>query len=139
MRESPLDPRRRGFLRSAACCAAVAGLAPAAALGPAAAAERRPRGGKVLAAPVGGSDEPYPIPWLDKNGSHNQSPGPGMDPSSIYHFQGRVARANDFVGRGTDGAGKELLFGATSTDFSFMDGVCWTAHRQERRGVWAHL
>lgn len=93
----------------------------------------------LLGAPVGGSSEPSAIPWLDKNGSHNQSPGPGMDPSSIYHFQGRVARANDFVGRGTDGAGKELLFGATSTDFSFMDGVCWTAQRQERRGVWAHL
>lgn len=138
MRTTPLDPRgagRRRFLGRALCCAAAAGLAPAAA-----AAERvADRGGRVLRPPVGGSDEPYPVPWLDKNGSHNQSPGPGMDPSSIYHFEGRIARANDFTGQGTDGAGKPLLFGAPSTDFSFMDGECWTPHRRARRGVWAHL
>jgi hypothetical protein len=46
------------------------------------------RGGDVLAAPVGGSTEPSAILWLDKNGSHNQSSGPGMDPSNIFHFKG---------------------------------------------------
>ena len=55
--------------------------------------------GAVIPAPVGGSDEPYPIPWLDKNGSHNQA-GDGLDPSSIYHFKGRIARAAEFVGSG---------------------------------------
>ena len=35
----------------------------------------------------GGAD-PYPIPWLDKNGSHNQPAGPNLEPSHIYHFKG---------------------------------------------------
>ncbi len=26
-----------------------------------------------------GSPDPYPIPWLDKNGSHNQPAGPNLD------------------------------------------------------------
>src|SRR5579863_9937307 len=39
----------------------------------------------------GGAD-PYPIPWLDKNGSHNQPAGPNLEPSHIYHCKGQVAR-----------------------------------------------
>jgi hypothetical protein len=35
-----------------------------------------------------GSTDPYPIPWLDKNGSHNQPAGPQLEPSHIYHFKG---------------------------------------------------
>jgi len=31
----------------------------------------------------GGSD-PFPIPWLDKNGSHNQPTGANLEPSHIY-------------------------------------------------------
>lgn len=85
----------------------------------------------------GGAD-PFPIPWLDRNGSHNQSPDPGMEPSSIYHFSGRVARANDFRGMGTDGAGRRIPFGAKSTDFSFMDGEYW-AGRESRRGTFTHI
>jgi hypothetical protein len=106
--------------------------------GPARAAA--PRGGRdVLAAPVGGSSEPSAIPWLDKNGSHNQSPGPGMDPSNIFHFKGRIARANDFEGTGKDGQGNPLVWGAPSTDFSFIDATYWPTNRIERRGAFAHL
>jgi hypothetical protein len=92
----------------------------------------------VIPAPVGGSDEPYPIPWLDKNGSHNQA-GPGLEPSSIYHFKGRVARAAEFVGSGVDGTGNRLAFGTRTTDNSFMQGECWTSQRRARHGAWTHL
>lgn len=89
-------------------------------------------------APSNGSTDPYPIPWLDKNGSHNQSPGPGMEPSSIYHFKGHVARCNAFTGMGTDSQGNRISFGAPSTDFSFMDGKYFAA-RQERSGTFSHI
>jgi hypothetical protein len=85
----------------------------------------------------GGAD-PFPIPWLDRNGSHNQSPEPGAEPSNIYHFAGRVARANDFRGMGTDGDGRRIPFGAKSTDFSFMHGEYW-AGREARRGTFTHI
>ena len=39
-----------------------------------------------------GGTDPYPIPWLDKNGSHNQPAGPNLEPSHIYHFKGSIAR-----------------------------------------------
>jgi hypothetical protein len=32
-----------------------------------------------------GGTDPYPIPWLDKNGSHNQPAGPNLEPAHIYH------------------------------------------------------
>ena len=54
----------------------------------------------------------YPIPWLYKNGSYNQSPGPGMEPSSVYHFKGKITRCNDFTGIGTDNKGNRISFGA---------------------------
>ena len=88
--------------------------------------------------PSNGSTDPYPIPWLDKNGSHNQSPGPGMEPSSIYHFKGHVARCNGFTGMGTDGEGNRIAFGAPSTDFSFMEGKYFAA-RQEHAGSFSHI
>jgi hypothetical protein len=127
---------RRGFIAAGLGLAGVAGAARMSAV--AAAAEG---GGRrdLLAAPVGGSSEPSAIPWLDKNGSHNQSPAPGAEPSSIFHFQGRVARANDFEGTGRDGQGNDLVWGAPSTDFSFMDGVYWPTDRRERRGIFSHL
>lgn len=91
---------------------------------------------------LNGGADPFPIPWLDRNGSHNQSPGPGMEPSNIFHFRGRVARANDFTGVGTvtagPGAGQRMAFGAKSTDFSFMEGE-YFAGREVRRGAFAHL
>ncbi len=131
---------RRGFVMDGL---RLLGAAGAAALAGCAGQQRTGVGGStgrdVLSAPVGGSADPYPIPWLDKNGSHNQSPGPGMDPSNIFHFKGRVARANDFVGSGTDGEGNQLGFGAPSTDFSFLDGEYWPADRTVRRGAFSHL
>ncbi len=85
-----------------------------------------------------GGTEPYPIPWLDKNGSHNQSPGPGMEPSSIYHFKGHVARCNNFTGMGTDNRGNRLAFGSPSTDFSFMAGEYYAA-RNPQQGIFSHI
>lgn len=85
-----------------------------------------------------GGTEPYPIPWLDKNGSHNQSPGPGMEPSSIYHFKGNVARCNNFTGMGTDNKGNRLAFGTPSTDFSFMAGEYYAA-RSPQQGIFSHI
>ncbi len=80
---------------------------------------------------------PFPIPWLDKNGSFNQSPGPNQEPSSIFHFKGRVARSNGFTGMGTDNRGRRIPFGTATTDFSFMQGVYWAA-RGERSGEFTH-
>ena len=88
--------------------------------------------------PSNGSTDPFPVPWLDKNGSHNQSPGPGMEPSSIYHFKGHVARCNGFTGIGTDNQKTRISFGAPSTDFSFMEGEYFAA-RQGRQGTFSHI
>ncbi len=85
-----------------------------------------------------GGESPFPVPWLDKNGSHNQSPGPGSDPSSIYHFKGQVARCNDFKGMGTDNNGNRIAFGAPSTDFSLLSGEYW-AGRTVRTGAFSHI
>ena len=134
---------RRGFLRAGlgvaiaglSSCTSMAGrgsdVAPSAVRSPDIAAL------KALDALNRGAD-PFPIPWLDRNGSHNQSPGPEMEPSNIFHFNGRVARANDFTGMGTTGDGRRLAFGAKSTDFSFMDGE-YVAGRETRRGTFAHI
>lgn len=80
---------------------------------------------------------PAAIPWLDKNGSFNQAPGPGQEPSSIFHFKGRVARVNGFTGMGTDNHGRRIPFGTKTTDYSFMQGVYWAA-RKERHGAFTH-
>lgn len=84
-----------------------------------------------------GGAAPFPIPWLDKNGSFNQAPGPDQEPSNIFHFKGRVARANGFAGMGTDNRGRRIPFGTITTDYSFMQGQYW-AGRTERRGAFAH-
>ena len=128
---------RRDFLirSSAACLAGVA--APRCAMH-----STRPAGADIGALALddalnGGSD-PVPIPWLDKNGSHNQSPAPGEEPSNIFHFKGAVARANDFTGMGTDQSGRRIAFGAKSTDFSFMQGE-YFAGRRARQGTFSHI
>src|SRR5260370_42371074 len=66
------------------------------------------------------STEPYPIPWLDKNGSHNQPAGPNLEPSHIYDFKGRVARCSTFTGMGTDNKGNRIAFGSPTTDYGGM-------------------
>src|SRR5271170_8093102 len=72
-----------------------------------------------------GSTDPFPIPWLDKNGSHNQPAGPDLEPSHIYHFKGQVARCSTFTGIGTDNKGSRIAFGSPTTDYGVMQGDYW--------------
>jgi len=85
-----------------------------------------------------GDTDPYPIPWLDKNGSHNQPAGPQLEPSHIYHFKGRVGRRADFVGMGTDNKGNRIAFGTATTDYGFMDGE-YFASRTAQTGAFTHI
>ncbi len=87
---------------------------------------------------LNGRTAPFPIPWLDKNGNHNETPENGTDPSNIFHFKGRVARCGDFTGIGTDNKGNRIGFGGLSTNFSFMQGEYFSA-RSARTGTFAHL
>jgi len=88
-------------------------------------------------APSNGGACPYPIPWLDKNGNHNQSPMPNVELSNIYHFQGKLARCNGFHGIGTDNKKNRLAWGTPTTDFSYMAGEYWAA-RATHSAVFAH-
>ncbi len=130
-----LDRRtRRQFLRSGlditgVAALSLAGCARAVGVAPAATAVR----------PVGGSRDPFPIPWLDANGSHNQMPGLGQEPSNIFHFRGHVARCNDFTGVGTDHQGNRIAFGAKSTDFSFLQGEYHASDRLTYSGTFTHI
>ncbi len=144
---------RRGFLLAGlgsaagvwlpACAAGREGRSAAPEGGPPAAFEQAAKPALAgLAALAGrdvqnGGEAPFPIPWLDKNGSFNQAPGPGQEPSNIFHFKGHVARANDFKGMGTDNRGRRIPFGTVTTDFSYMQGTYW-AGRAERNGAFAH-
>jgi len=85
-----------------------------------------------------GGVDPYPIPWLDKNGSHNQPAGPQLEPSHIYHFKGRVGRCADFVGMGTDNKGNRIAFGTPTTDYGFMEGE-YFAGRTAQTGAFTHI
>src|SRR5580700_3394592 len=87
--------------------------------------------------PANGGSCPYPIPWLDKNGSHNQAAMPNVELSSIYHFKGKLARCNGFHGMGTDNHGNRLAWGTPTTDYSYMAGEYWSA-RQPHQAVFAH-
>jgi hypothetical protein len=85
-----------------------------------------------------GSTDPYPIPWLDKNGSHNQSAGPNVELSHIYHFKGDVGRCSGFVGMGTDNSGNRIAFGSPTTDFGYVTGEYWAA-RKPQHGSFTHI
>ncbi len=85
----------------------------------------------------GGAD-PYPIPWLDKNGSHNQPAGANLEPSHIFHFKGRVARCSTFTGMGTDNSGNRIAFGSPTTDYGVMQGEYWAARTTQQR-IFAHI
>ncbi len=85
-----------------------------------------------------GDTDPYPIPWLDKNGSHNQPTGPNLEPSHIYHFKGRVARSSTFTGMGTDNRGNRIAFGSPTTDYGVMQGEYWAA-RAAQQGTFTHI
>ena len=88
--------------------------------------------------PASGGTDPYPIPWIDKNGSHNQPAGPNLEPSHIYHFKGLVARCSTLTGMGTDNNGNRIAFGSPTTDFGLMKGEYWAA-RTAQHGVFAHI
>ena len=100
------------------------------------AAENKPQQSKLLT--YNGSTDPYPIPWLDKNGSHNQPAGPQLEPSHIYHFKGRIARCAGFVGMGTDNKGNRIAFGTPTTDYGFMQGE-YFAGRTPQTGAFTHI
>lgn len=85
-----------------------------------------------------GGTDPYPIPWLDKNGSHNQPAGPNLEPSHIFHFKGRVARCSTFAGMGTDNNGNRIAFGSPTTDYGVMQGEYWAA-RSTQQGTFTHI
>ena len=85
-----------------------------------------------------GGTDPYPIPWLDKNGNHNQPAGPQLEPSHIYHFKGRVARCAGFVGTGTDNKGNRIAFGTQTTDYGYMQGE-YFAGRTPHEGTFTHI
>lgn len=85
-----------------------------------------------------GGTDPYPVPWLDKNGSHNQPAGPNLEPSHIYHFKGRVARCSTFTGIGTDNQGNRVAFGSPTTDYGVMQGEYWAA-RAAQKGTFTHI
>jgi hypothetical protein len=85
-----------------------------------------------------GGTDPYPIPWLDKNGSHNQPAGLNLEPSHIYHFKGRVARCSTFTGMGTDNKGDRIAFGSPTTDYGVMQGEYWAA-RTPQQGAFTHI
>lgn len=125
------DPQissRRKFLQL------TTGLTVASAFAPVFAQVQNPPGGKLY----NGGSGPFPIPWLDKNGSHNQPAGPNLEPSHIYDFKGRVARCAGFTGSGTDNKGNRIAFGTATTDYGVMDGEYWAA-RQEHQGAFTHI
>jgi|SRR5580704_1573120 hypothetical protein len=121
---------RRNLLRGSALAGAGFAIAP------------RLSGAAFLDAPAGntanGSTDPYPIPWLDKNGSHNQPAGPNLEPSHIYHFKGLVARSSTFTGMGTDNQGNRIAFGSRTTDYGVMQGEYWAA-RTTQQGTFTHI
>ena len=88
-------------------------------------------------APANGGPCPYPIPWLDKNGNHNQAAAPNVELSNIYHFKGKLARCSGFHGMGTDNKGNRLAWGTPTTDYGYMAGEYWAA-RQAHQAVFAH-
>ena len=130
----PVLPSRRGFLSATL---GVAAAASASLLLPEGIAASGGRGQSKLQTYNGGAD-PYPIPWLDKNGSHNQPAGPALEPSHIYHFKGRVARCANFAGMGTDNKGNRIAFGTPTTDYGIMDGE-YFAGRTARMGQFTHI
>jgi hypothetical protein len=118
---------RRNFLKTIASAGAALAVVPKTS----AQAQARP-------ATANGGVEPFPIPWLDKNGSHNQPAGPNLEPSHIYDFKGRVARCSTFTGMGTDNQGSRIAFGTPTTDYGVMQGDYWAA-RTTQHGVFTHI
>lgn len=126
--------RRREWLQMAGA-AAIASLMPRSAL----AVSRQSCAPPIPdGVPANGGPCPYPIPWLDKNGNHNQSPKANVELSNIFHFKGKLARCNGFTGMGTDNKGTRLAWGTPTTDYSYMAGEYWAARRTQS-GVFSHI
>ncbi len=133
---SKLELDRRGWLKlgvASAVAASLPGTLLRAQSAPQACSAAIPQNHE----PSNGGSCPYPIPWLDKNGNHNQIPMPNVELSSIYHFKGKLARCNGFHGMGTDNQGNRLAWGSPSTDYSYMAGEYWAA-RQAQQAIFAH-
>ena len=130
MTSCPICTRRKMLSTSALATAALL-LAPAI-------AESQPQASQPQPMTANGGTDPYPIPWLDKNGSHNQPAGPNLEPSHIYHFKGKVARCSTFTGMGTDNHGNRIAFGSPTTDYGVMNGEYWAA-RTTQRGTYTHI
>ena len=89
-------------------------------------------------APSNGSTDPFPIPWLDKNGDRNQPAKPDQEPSHIYDFKGRVARCSTFTGMGTDNQGNRIVFSSPTTDYGFTQGE-YFAGRSPQAGTFSPI
>jgi len=126
----PMFTARRRFLQASGALAACAALST----GVGASSECAP---PIPHGPSNGGSCPYPIPWLDKNGNHNQIPKENVELSHIFHFKGKLARCSGFTGIGTDNQGNRLPFGTGTTDYSFMAGEYWAA-RKPQYGIFAH-
>ncbi len=133
---STVELGRRGWLKLGVCSIA-ANFFTRKALGTESASENCATAIPPNREPSNGGSCPYPIPWLDKNGNHNQPAMPNVELSSIYHFKGKLARCNGFHGMGTDNKGNRLAWGTPTTDYSYMAGEYW-AGRQARQGIFAH-
>ena len=131
---SRCNPKRRQLLQMGLTTAGLTMLRPLAA----AAMVAEDCSPPIPAGPFNGSVCPFPIPWLDKNGNHNQMPKSGVELSNIYHFKGRLARCAGFTGMGTDNRGNRLAFGTPTTDFSFMAGEYFAA-RESHQANFAHI
>ncbi len=130
-----LDPEvariaRRRFLKASTAIAAALSV-PSVVLASSECAPPIPKG------PSNGGSCPYPIPWLDKNGSHNQPAKANTELASIFHFKGKLARCAGFTGIGTDNQGNRLPFGTMTTDYSYMSGEYW-AGRRPQQGIFSH-
>src|SRR5277367_463346 len=119
---------RRNFMKAVASAGAALAIAPTTSALQA----------QATLTTANGGNEPFPIPWLDKNGSHNQPAGPNLELSHIYDFKGRVARCSTFTGMGTDNKGNRIAFGSPTTDYGVMQGEYWAA-RTTQPGTYTHI
>ena len=131
------NPQRRGLLRASTAAAGLSVLTPLFSVPLLGAEVCQPPIPKNHEPSNGGSC-PFPIPWLDKNGNHNQMPKADVELSNIFHFQGKLGRCAGFTGMGTDNKGNRMAFGNPTTDFSYMSGEYWAARRPQQ-GVFSHI
>ena len=69
-----------------------------------------------------GGPRPYPIPWLDKNGNHNQPAMANVELSSIYNSK-ELGCCNCFPSTGTDKKGNRLTWCSPTTEYCCRAGT----------------